>query len=391
MVNCIPIAAGDPVTVREDSGPTIFSVLFNDSDPENQSLTITAVTQGTSGTVVQVSGTMLSYQPNPNFFGSDAFTYTVSDASGDTATGAVTVTVTPVNDAPSFTAGANQTAIEDAAPVSVSPWATNLSARTASETGQTLNFTVTNVSNPSLFSAQPAVGPDGSLTYTPAPNAHGSSNVTVTLSDSGGTAYGGVNTSAPQVFAITITPVNDPPVATGQSVTTAEDTVSPAFTLAATDIDSVSLTYSIVQNPTQGTLGGTAPNLTYTPAPNYNGGDSFTFKASDGSLNSNIATVSITVTPVNDAPAATAGTLTTNEDTAVNATLAGDRHRRQRADLQHRRQRHARARRSSPTRRPARSPTRRTRTPTAPTRSRSRRMTGRWIRTSRRSPSRSTR
>ena len=99
-------------------------------------------------------------------------------------------------------------------------------------------------------------------------------------------------------------------------------TDSAAFTLAATDIDSASLTYSIVTGPAHGTLIGSAPNLTYRPAANYNGDDSFTFKANDGSLDSNVATVSVTVTPVNDPPAASAGAVTTNEDTAASATLA---------------------------------------------------------------------
>src|SRR6185295_11534353 len=64
-----------------------------------------------------------------------------------------------------------------------------------------------------------------------------------------------------------------------------------------TDVDSSALTYSIEAQPGHGTLTGTAPNVTYTPTTNYNGADNFTFKASDGSLNSNVATVSITVTP----------------------------------------------------------------------------------------------
>ena len=73
----------------------------------------------------------------------------------------------------------------------------------------------------------------------------------------------------------------------------------------------------MVTGPTKGTLSGTAPNLTYTPNANANGADSFTFKANDGTVDSNIATVSITVTAVNDAPVASNGSATTDEDTAV--------------------------------------------------------------------------
>src|SRR4029078_8098895 len=90
---------------------------------------------------------------------------------------------------------------------------------------------------------------------------------------------------------ITVTPVDDAPVAADQALTTNEDTAKP-ITLTATDVDTVTaLTYTIVVGPQHGTLSGTAPNVTYTPAANYNGGDSFTFKANDGTLDSNIATV----------------------------------------------------------------------------------------------------
>ena len=91
--------------------------------------------------------------------------------------------------------------------------------------------------------------------------------------------------------------INLPPVANNNSVTTNEN--SPvAITLTATDPEGNPLTYSIVSGSAHGTLSGTAPNMTYTPATNYYGPDSFTFKANDGTSDSNIATVSITVNPV---------------------------------------------------------------------------------------------
>lgn len=108
---------------------------------------------------------------------------------------------------------------------------------------------------------------------------------------------GTINESASATIAVTN--VNDAPVAQDQAVTTPEDT-AVAITLVATDLDGNTLTYTVVDEPTNGVLSGTAPNLTYTPSANYNGLDSFTFKANDGELDSNIATVTITVTPVND-------------------------------------------------------------------------------------------
>jgi MYXO-CTERM domain-containing protein len=95
--------------------------------------------------------------------------------------------------------------------------------------------------------------------------------------------------------------VNDAPVATPQSVTTAEDT-AVAITLAGTDVDGDSLSFAVVTQPAHGALTGSGASLTYTPAANYNGADSFTFKANDGALDSAAATVSLTVQAVNDAP-----------------------------------------------------------------------------------------
>jgi autotransporter-associated beta strand protein len=99
----------------------------------------------------------------------------------------------------------------------------------------------------------------------------------------------------------TVTVSNNPPVASPQSVSTAEDT-QKAITLTGTDADGSPLTYSIVSYPAYGTLSGTAPNVTYIPAVDYHGADSFTFRVNDGTVNSAVATVSITVTPVNNDP-----------------------------------------------------------------------------------------
>ena len=120
--------------------------------------------------------------------------------------------------------------------------------------------------------------------------------VTYNVSDLAGNA-------ATQVTRTVHVNANGAPTANPQSVTTNEDTAK-AITLTASDPESDPLTFSVVTGPMHGVLSGTAPNLTYTPATNYNGADSFTFKANDGHVDSNTATVSITVTPVNDPPIA---------------------------------------------------------------------------------------
>jgi serine protease len=114
---------------------------------------------------------------------------------------------------------------------------------------------------------------------------------------------------------------NTPPVADPQSVTTNED-AAVGITLTATDAENDALTYAAT-SPSHGTLTGTAPNLTYTPAANYHGADSFTFTAYDGKAYSEAATVSITIASVNDAPTANPQSVTTPMNTAVAITLTG--------------------------------------------------------------------
>jgi hypothetical protein len=115
---------------------------------------------------------------------------------------------------------------------------------------------------------------------------------------------------------VTVSPVNDTPVADDQSVTTDEDTAREVI-LSAADVEGDALGYTIVRAPKHGTLSGTGANLTYTPAEDNNGPDSFTFEASDGISESDPATVRITVNAVNDAPVANADTKSTNEDTPL--------------------------------------------------------------------------
>src|SRR6185369_17551158 len=98
-INDPPDAADDSATIAEDSGANSISVLNNDQDIDTDSLTISAVTQGTHGSVTH-NGTTVSYTPNANSFGTDSFTYTVDDGQGGTDTATVNVTVTNVEDGP---------------------------------------------------------------------------------------------------------------------------------------------------------------------------------------------------------------------------------------------------------------------------------------------------
>ncbi|MCU0305047.1 MAG: Ig-like domain-containing protein [Thermoanaerobaculales bacterium] len=117
-------------------------------------------------------------------------------------------------------------------------------------------------------------------------------------------------------------PPNDPPTANPQSVTTPEDTAK-AITLTGSDPNMDPLTFSIMTGPAHGGLSGTPPNVTYTPVPNYNGPDSFTFRVFDGTAYSAPATVSIDVLPVNDPPTADPQAVSTPQNTPVAITLTG--------------------------------------------------------------------
>jgi hypothetical protein len=205
------------------------------------------------------------------------------------------------NKAPSFVKGPDITVAEDAPAQIVGSWATSISAG-AGESGQTLTFLVSN-DNPALFSGAPAISANGTLSFAVNPNANGQALVTVRLQDNGGTANGGVDTSAPQTFLIRVTPVNDCPTAASQSVS-ANTGSSVAITLTGSDIDGDTLTFAITTPPAHGTLSGTPPAVTYTPAAGYCGPDLFRFTVRDGTCTSSEATVNLTVSCLNRPPVA---------------------------------------------------------------------------------------
>jgi VCBS repeat-containing protein len=117
-------------------------------------------------------------------------------------------------------------------------------------------------------------------------------------------------------------PSNQPPTANNQSVSTNEDT-SAIVTLTASDPDGNPLTYTVSSTPAHGTLSGVAPSLIYQPANNYAGADSFTFRVNDGQVNSAVATVSITVAPQNDPPAAAGESYSVTSGTVLNVAAPG--------------------------------------------------------------------
>jgi predicted outer membrane repeat protein len=340
VVNTAPVASGQDVTTSEDVAKKIT---LTATDADNNPLTYKVSTLPTDGTLYKgdatnpanqtnanevvvdtaLPGAEVTYVPNANYNNDTTtpapFSFVANDGTTDSAAATVTVTVTAVNDAPSFTKGANQTVAEDASAQTVTGWATAISSGPSNESTQTVSFTAT-TNNNALFSAQPQVSSGGTLTYTPAANANGTATVTVTAKDSGGTADGGVDTSVTQTFTITVTAVDDNPVAGNDTKTVAEDDAATAINVLSndTDIDGGPKSVQSVTQPTNGTveITGSATGLTYKPNANYcNGGgsttDNFTYTLNGNST----ATVNMTVTCVNDKPSFTSqGNQTVNED-----------------------------------------------------------------------------
>src|SRR5207249_1544281 len=158
-----------------------------------------------------------------------------------------------------------------------------------------------------------ALNANGSFTYTPAANFNGTDSFTYTASD-------GALSSNVATVNLTILPVDHEPVAANDSFATDEDTpltvAAPGVLGNDTDVDGGTLTAVLVGNVSHGTLTLNANgSFMYTPAANFNGSDSFTYRASDGTAQSNIATVALTINAVNDRPVAADDAFTTAEDT----------------------------------------------------------------------------
>jgi VCBS repeat-containing protein len=158
-----------------------------------------------------------------------------------------------------------------------------------------------------------AFGVDGGFTYTPDANYNGPDRFVYRARD-------GAGGSSLATVSLTINPVEDVPIANKQVRTLSEDSYR-TITLIGTDGDGSDLIFTIVTPPVHGVLIGTLPIVTYDPDPNYTGPDSFSFKVNDGGVDSNTATVSLTISSVNDAPVALAAAYETPIDTPLSGQL----------------------------------------------------------------------
>jgi VCBS repeat-containing protein len=315
-VNDPPVAAPDSYTTAENTRLTGTTVLANDTDVEGSPLTAALVTQAGHGIVVLNTDGTFTYTPNANYNGPDSFTYHANDGTADSNVATVSISVVP-----------------GIPPVNAAPVAVPDSYTTAEDTpltGTTVLANDTDVEGSPLTAALVTqaghgivvLNTDGTFTYTPNANYNGPDSFTYHAND--GTADSNV-----AIVSISVTPVNDPPVAVPDSYTTAEDTRLVGTTVLAndTDVEGNPLTAVLVTQAAHGTVEmSTDGTFTYTPNANYNGPDSFTYHANDGTADSNVATVSISVTPVNDPPVAVNDSVGTGQNLVLNgkSVLAND-------------------------------------------------------------------
>jgi RHS repeat-associated protein len=298
-VNDLPVAEAKIFSLNED---TAANIVLTGTDVDGDALTFIALTQPTNG-VLSGTAPNLAYTPNTNFAGTDYFTYEVNDGTSNSTPAAVTLTIQPVNDAP-FADDQPVTTDEDtAATITLTGSDVENDALTLAVVVQPAHGTLTPGSEPSTFNYQPSTNYSGPDSFTFVANDSQTNSPTATIS-------------------ITVNPLNDAPTAIPATVNTSED-ASVAVTLAGADVDGDTLTFTVATGPAHGSLSGTAPNLIYTPAPNYFGSDQFNFTANDGTTNSQPAVVGISVATANDAPVVNPQSLVTDENIAISITLTG--------------------------------------------------------------------
>ena len=287
-MNDAPVAVADSYATNEDTVLTVpaTGVLANDSDVDGDPLASILVSGPAHGGLTLNANGSFTYTPNANYNGADSFTYKANDGLADSNVATVNITVNSVADAP-VAVGDSYAVNEDA--VLTVP-ATGVLANDSDGDGDPLT---------SILVSGPAHGvltlnPNGSFTYTPNANYFGADSFTYKAND-------GLLDSGNATVSITVNPVNDAPVAVADSYATDFNTaliVTASGVLGNdTDIDGDPLHVSAVTTgPAHGSLTLNANgSFTYTPDNGYVGADSFSYKANDGTMDSNIATVSLTV------------------------------------------------------------------------------------------------
>jgi CshA-type fibril repeat protein/VCBS repeat-containing protein len=294
--NDVPVAVDDSQILDEDSS-ALIGVLANDDAGGDGGMTLDSVCQPEHGTVTIVDG-QVQYTPDADYNGTDSFTYTISDANGDTSTATVNLTVNPTNDVP-VAVDDIKTLAEDSSAI--------INVMANDDAGGDGGMSLDSITQPEHGTV--VINADGTVTYTPDANYNGTDSFTYTISDiDGDTSTATVN--------LTVDPANDDPVAVDDSATLDEDASAVINVLANdSDLDGDDIFVGSVTEPEHGTVAiNEDGTVTYTPDANYAGADSFTYTIFDGAGNSDTATVSLSVTGDADAPVVVAGDVSGAED-----------------------------------------------------------------------------
>ena len=270
--NSAPIAEEQSVTISKNIED---SLVLMASDPDNDPLTYSILTQPSHGTISTETGASRTYSPSANYVGPDSFTFKVSDGSLDSNTATVNINVQ------------NEQPVADDKQITVSKNTQRSFTLTAADPNHDpLTYTI--VTTPSHGTIAPSGTGLPSRTYAPTTGYQGPDSFTFKVSD------GSLDSD---IATVSILVQNVRPVAEDQQITVTKNTQQP-LTLTATDPDNDPLTYTIVTPPSHGTIspsGAGGPSRTYTPENNYLGTDTFTFKANDGTVDSNTANVNLNV------------------------------------------------------------------------------------------------
>ncbi len=273
--NSIPTALTQTITVAQDSVDNNITLSGNDADGDI--LTFVLETNTTNGTL---NGTApnLTYTPTTGYSGDDNLTFKVNDGTVDSEIATISIVVNPPeNQPPTANAGLDQNIIENDN--------VTLDASSSTDDG-TIESYIWNEGT-TVLSTQ--------ISFTKSDFAVGTHTITLTVTDNQGATH------TDEVIVTVNAPANLVPISSNQNVTTDEN-VNLNITLSASDGDVTdTLTYAVVTYPTKGTLNGSGANLIYIPNTDYSGTDSFTFKVNDGTVDSNIATINITVNNVLEA------------------------------------------------------------------------------------------
>ncbi len=297
-VNQPPTAVSQWLVILEDKKSDL---LLAGSDPEGNRLHVNIVTPPQNGTISGQNPQFL-YTPNPEFNGSDLLTFRVNDGELDSDIATVYITVEPVNDPPEALAKNYRT--NEETPV-------NILLEAQDKDSDQLNWVV--VSDPGNGTLS---GSAPNLIYTPNKDYTGSDAFKFRVDDED-------NSSNIATVGISVSGNNDSPVAHHQHLVLNEDTVL-SINLSGTDPEADPLDFQILSQPSNGTLSGTAPNISYIPKEDFAGSDYFEFSVNDGSDDSAPARIDLTIKPVNDAPTGKPLSLNTDEEIPLDITLSGE-------------------------------------------------------------------